>query len=75
MDAANSLELCVLSILRKEKSASTLRIIELASTPEFESVCRDCKSAVEMYETSMKLFHAGRITRRAGDGGFIWSLA
>lgn len=73
-DAANGLERCVLDILRKEKSASTQRIIELALTPEFESVCRDCKSAVEMYETAMKLFRAGRIMRKAGEGGFVWSL-
>lgn len=67
-------ELCVLSILRKENSVSTKRIIELASTSEFERICRDCKSGVEVYETAMKLYHQGRITRNAGGGGFIWAL-
>jgi len=66
---------CVLGILRKESSASTKRIIELASTPEFQEICRDCKSGVEVYETAMKLQRAGLITRKPGKGGFLWSLA
>jgi len=69
------LELCVLGILRKEHSASTKRIIELASTPEFENVCRDCKSGVEVYETATKLQRAGLVTRKPGPVGFVWSLA
>jgi hypothetical protein len=75
MNDADDRELCVLSILRKENSASTKRIIELASTPEFESICRDCKSGVEVYETAMKLYHLGRITRKPSEGGFIWTLS
>jgi hypothetical protein len=67
-------ELCVLSILRKEDPASTKRIIELASTPEFEKLCRDCKSGVEVYETAMKLHRAGLITRKPGPNGFMWGL-
>jgi len=74
MSDADDRELCVLSILRMEISASTKRIIELASTPEFERICRDCKSGVEVYETAMKLYRQGRITRRAGEGGFMWTL-
>ena len=38
MSDADDRELCVLSILRMEISASTKRIIELASTPEFERI-------------------------------------
>jgi hypothetical protein len=75
MSDADDRELCVLSILRTESSASTKRIIELASTPEFERICRDCKSGLEVYETTMKLYRLGRITRKAGEGGFIWTLA
>ena len=52
MSDANDRELCVLSILRMESSATTKRIIELASTPEFEKICRDCKSGIEVYETA-----------------------
>ncbi len=75
MSDADDRELCVLNILRKENSASTKRIIELASTPEFERICRDCKSGVEVYETAMKLYRLGRITRKAAEGGFTWKLA
>jgi len=75
MGDADDRELCVLSILRREGSASTKRIIELASTPEFERICRDCRSGVEVYETAMKLYRLGRITRKAGEGGFVWTLA
>lgn len=75
MSDADDRELCVLSILRMESSASTKRIIELASTPEFERICRDCKSGVEVYETAMKLYRLGRITRNAGEGGFMWTLS
>jgi len=67
-------ELCILSILRKEDSASTKRIIELASTPEFDHICRDCKSGVEVYETAMRLHRTGRISRKPGRDGFMWSL-
>lgn len=73
-DAEDDPELCVLSILRKEKSASTIRIVELALTPEFEKVCRDCKSGVEVYKIAMKLYRQGRITRKAAEAGFIWNL-
>jgi hypothetical protein len=75
MGDADDRELCVLSILRKEGSASTKRIIELASTSEFERICRDCKSGVEVYETAMKLYRSARITRKIVEGGFMWSLA
>jgi hypothetical protein len=75
MSDVDDRELCVLSILRMENTASTKRIIELASTPEFERICRDCKSGVEVYETAMKLYRLGRITRKAGEGGFMWTLA
>jgi hypothetical protein len=75
MSEAEDRELCVLSILHKENSASTKRIIELASTPEFEKICRDCKTGAEVYQTAMKLYHQGRVTRKAAEGGFIWNLA
>jgi hypothetical protein len=74
MSEADDREYCVLSILRKEPVASTNRIIELASTPEFEEICRDCRSGVEVYETVMKLYRQGRITRKTDEGGFWWSL-
>ena len=74
MSEVDDRELCVLSILRMENSASTKRIIELASSPEFERICRDCKSGVEVYETAMKLYRLGQIRRSAGEGGFIWTL-
>ncbi len=74
-DSVADRQACVLGILRKESSASTKRIIELASTPEFQETCRDCKSGVEVYETALKLQRAGLITRTPGKGGFIWALA
>lgn len=70
----NDRELCVLSILHKENPASTKRIIELASTPEFEKLCRDCKSGVEVYETATRLHRAGLLTRKPGADGFMWNL-
>jgi hypothetical protein len=65
----------VLGILRKENPVSTKRIIELASTPEFQELCRGCKSGVEVYETAMKLQRTGLVFRKPGPGGFLWSLA
>jgi hypothetical protein len=65
---------CVINILRKESPASTKRIIELASSSEFQGICRDCRSGVEVYETAMKLQQAGLITRTPGRGGFVWAL-
>ena len=73
--AKDDRELCIMGILRKENPSSTKRIIELASTPEFEKICRDCKSGVEVYETAMKLHRAGIIARKPGTNGFMWSLA
>jgi hypothetical protein len=72
--ANSSRETCVLSILRKESSASTKQMIELASTPEFRELCRDCKSGVEVYDTATKLLHAGLIERHPGRDGFVWSI-
>jgi len=65
---------CVLKILRKESPASTKRIIELASTVEFQEICRDCRSGIEVYETALKLQQTGMITRTPGKGGFVWAL-
>ena len=65
---------CVLKILRKESPVSTKRIIELASTVEFQEICRDCRSGIEVYETVMKLQQTGMITRTPGKGGFVWAL-
>jgi len=65
---------CVLNILRKESPASTKRIIELASSSDFQEICRDCRSGVEVYETAMKLQQTGLITRTPGKGGFVWAL-
>lgn len=73
-DSDHDRDLCVLSILRKESPVSTKRIIELASTLEFDKICRDCKSGVEVYDTAMKLYRAGHITRKPGTDGFMWSL-
>jgi hypothetical protein len=67
-------EQCLINILRKENTASTKRIIELASSPEFEKLCQDCKSGVEVYETAMRLHRAGRICREPGADGFMWRL-
>ena len=74
MSESDDRVLCILSILDKENSVSTRRIIELASTPEFEKICRDCKSGTAVYETAMKLYRMGRIDRKPGEGGFIWTL-
>ena len=65
---------CVLKILRKENPASTKRIIELASTVEFQELCRDCRSGNEVYETAVKLQQTGMITRTPGKGGYVWAL-
>ena len=65
---------CVLEILRKENPASTKRIIELASTVEFQELCRDCRSGNEVYEMAVKLQQRGMITRTPGRGGYVWAL-
>jgi len=67
-------EACVLKILRKESPASTKRIIELASTVEFQELCRDCRSGNEVYETTIRLQQTGMITRTPGKGGYVWAL-
>lgn len=73
--SADSREECILSILRVENPVSTKRIIELASTPEFLEVCRDCKSGSEVYETAMRMHRLGLLNRDPSPGGFMWSLA
>jgi hypothetical protein len=65
---------CVLNILREESPASTKRIMELASSSEFQEICRDCRSGVEVYEVATKLQREGLITRTPGRGGFVWAL-
>ncbi len=74
MIESDTREECVMAILEMEGSASTSRIIELASTSQFEQLCRDCKSGVEVYDTAMRLYRTGKITRKAGPGGFVWAL-
>ena len=71
----NTREVCVLSILRVENPVSTRRIIELASTPEFQEICRDCRSGTEVYETTMRMHRLGLLNREPSPGGFLWSLA
>ena len=73
-DSAGDAGLCVIRILRKEHEASTKRILELASTPDFNEICRDCKSGTEVYETAMKLYRLGQVTRKPTDEGFVWRL-
>jgi len=71
----NTREVCVLSILRMENPVSTKRIIELASTPKFQEICRDCRSGTEVYETTMQMHRLGLLNREPSPGGFMWSLA
>jgi hypothetical protein len=66
---------CVLAILRKESPATSSRIIELASTDEFKTICGDCKSGIEVYETAIRLYRTGLVSRKPGPGGFLWTLA
>ena len=62
----------ILNILREEGQTSTKRIIELACFPEFQETCPDC--GLEVYEIALKLQRAGLITRKPGEGGFMWAL-
>jgi|GEM_PF-1990073 len=71
----NTREVCVLSILRLENPVSTRRITELASTAEFQEICRDCRSGTEVYETTMRMHRVGLLNREPSSGGFLWSLA
>ena len=73
-NSAEDREPCVIHILSKEHEISTERILELALTPEFKEICRDCKSGVEVYETVMKLYRLGQVTRKQTEGGFVWRL-
>jgi hypothetical protein len=73
-NSAEDREPCVIHILSKEHEVSTKRILELALTPEFKEICRDCKSGAEVYETAMKLYRLGQVTRKPTDGGFVWRL-
>lgn len=73
-DSAGDGGLCVIRILRKEHEASTKRILELASTSDFSEICRDCKSGIDVYETAMKLYRLGQVTRKPTDEGFVWRL-
>ena len=73
MSKSSSLQVNVLNILRKESQTSTRRIIELACSPEFHEICWDC--GFEVYDTAMKLYRAGVITRTPSEGGFVWALA
>ena len=73
MSRSSTLQANLLDILRRESQPSTRRIIELACSPGFQEICRDC--GVEVYDTAIQLYRAGLITRTPKEGGFVWSLA
>jgi hypothetical protein len=72
MSKSSTLQANLLNILRKESQTSTKRIIELACSPGFQEACRDC--GIEVYDTAMRLYRAGLITRTPKEGGFVWAV-
>ena len=65
---------CIYKILKKENNISSKRILELATTEEFEVICTGCVSGDSFLRAVKKLEKYGYITSSLGKGGYRWQL-
>ncbi|HUT82270.1 MAG TPA: hypothetical protein VMZ29_13795 [Candidatus Bathyarchaeia archaeon] len=65
---------CIYQILKKENNITSKRILELASTEEFENICTGCVSGDSFLRSVKKLEKLGYIKSSLGKGGYRWQL-
>jgi hypothetical protein len=66
--------LCIYQILKKENNITSKRILELATTEEFEKICTGCVSGDSFLRAVKKLEKLGYIKSTLGKGGYRWEL-
>ncbi len=66
--------LCVYSILKKEKSLSTKRLVEIALSQEFNHYCKGCAASDSVYRAVKKLQEKGFVLCHLGKEGYIWEF-
>ena len=65
---------CIYQILKKENNITSRRILELATTEEFEEICTGCVSGDSFLRAVKKLEKWGYIKSSLGKGGYRWEL-
>ncbi|NHJ39398.1 MAG: hypothetical protein FK731_05140 [Asgard group archaeon] len=65
---------CIYQILRKENNITSKRILELATTEEFEEICTGCVSGDSFLRAVKKMEKYGFIKSSLGKGGYRWQL-
>lgn len=65
---------CIYQILKKENNITSKRILELATTEEFEKICTGCVSGDSFLRAVKKMEKFGYIKSSLGKGGYRWQL-
>jgi len=65
---------CIYQILKKENNITSRRILELATTEEFEDICTGCVSGDSFLRAVKKMEQLGVIKSSLGKGGYRWEL-
>jgi len=65
---------CIYQILKKENNITSRRILELATTEEFEDICTGCVSGDSFLRAVKKMEKMGVIKSSLGQGGYRWQL-
>ena len=65
---------CIYQILMKENNITSKRILELATTEEFEEICTGCVSGDSFLRAVKKMEKYGYIKSSLGKGGYRWQL-
>ena len=71
--ASDNIE-CILKILEKYGSVSTMQIIQHANSPALKELCSGCKSGTDVITAGRRLEREGRVEKTIGKGGYIWSM-
>ena len=66
--------LCVYSILKKEKSLSTKKLVEIALSQEFNHHCKGCAAADNVYRAVKKLQEKGFVICHMSKEGYVWKF-
>ncbi len=66
--------LCVYSILKKEKTLSTKKLVEIALSQEFNHYCKGCAAADNVYRAVKKLQEKGFVLCHMSKEGYIWKF-
>ena len=64
---------CLLTILDRYGEVSTSEIIRISNSPELKELCTGCKSGSEVISAGRALEREGKVKKKIGKGGYIWS--